>query len=108
MSICTEPVVPVGDNLTINGYADLSSSSFGGNPVSASTSVTISYVVVFDGSGEVTGSVTVNSGNSKGTATAPAFETDTVVSITITNITPSSFSTQTYSNGGTTFAGGCN
>ena len=109
MSICTDPTVPPGDSLTVNGYADLSASSFGGNPVSVLTSVTISYDIEteFLGPGN-TGSVTISSGNSSGTATIDLLEGDNIVSITITNISPSSFSTQTYVNGGTTFAGNCN
>jgi hypothetical protein len=109
MSICTDPVVPAGDSLNVNGYSDLSASSFGGNPVSVLTSVTISYDIEteFLGPGNI-GTVTVSSGNSSGSATIGLIEGDTILSITITNISLFSFQTQTYANGGTTFAGNCN
>jgi hypothetical protein len=92
-----------------SAYSDLNQFQYGGNPVDVATSVvvTVNYT---DGLGETTILLTIPSGANSVTDSTNAFDISNFIeadSVSIFSISPSSFGSQVYKDGGVLQTGTC-
>lgn len=108
VSLCTSGSADNSGSLIVYAYTDSISSSFGNNPVSIDTSITISLTVDGNLTPNVLGSIVISSGNYVGNTTLTDFNSDEIITaMSLDSIIPSSSSTQIYLNGGTSIGSSC-
>ena len=106
--------MPIGNDqgrFTFSGFSDISSGQYGGNPVNVETNVVVT-VVFSSAGGELNREVpiTITTGTNSATGSFDSVEGDYIESTnlaTILSISPSSFGSQIYSNGGIQNIGSC-
>jgi len=106
--VCTNPQADDGGVILVNVYMDSVIGTFGATQVNVETSVSVFLTVSGDSTAPVTGMVTIPAGQSYGYDYYPDFVPfENVVGISIDLISPTGSTTQTYSEGYTTFTGSC-
>lgn len=106
--VCTNPQADENGNLLVNVYADSIIGTFGSTPVVIDTDVDVYITVDGNLTNDISGLITVYSGNSYAASFYSDFVAfETIVSVTIDIISPSGSSRQIYLPGLTTFSGSC-
>jgi hypothetical protein len=109
--VCVEPVPQFNGSewlITFNGYADATPGAYGTNSVNVLTQIEIGidYETIETGPGNFT-QVFIPANGSKDFSTLSTGPDDFLISASILYITPTSYLSQNYLNGGLTDAGAC-